>query len=175
MTKMELQTNAPPEKVFRWVNDYFTSTYMKVGRSAEITVSETPSYIKVNFGSWFTAMGNPRGVAEVFVSQKGQLTTLDFRLSFKKEYLKSVFFFVVILIAVASYFLWQIITLQSFEYFAGTLASTLFMALFIFAVLATVSAVNVSLTKGRLANDFADFLEAKASSEENNQLGEDTK
>ncbi len=165
--KMDLLTNATPEEVFQLVQEYFTDTYMKVGRSAKISTLRSPSHMKVEFGSWFAAMGNPRGMAEVRIAKRDELTGLKVEFSFKKEYVKPLLFSVAILVFVGGYLLWQMLSVPlPVDELLGSLATALFFGLFIFAVLFLVSAVNTSLTKGKLIRDFTAFLQESTSEEE---------
>jgi hypothetical protein len=169
--EMDLLTNATPEEAFGLATEYFEDTYMKVGRSARIVSPKSPSRMDVEFGSWFAAMGNPRGTAKVRIAKKDELTSLSLDFGFKKEYRKSLFFSGAILIFICGYFLWQALTLpvSLTDEPIGGLATALFFGFFIFAVLFMITAVNVSLTRGKLLRDFAAFLQEATSKEEQPQ------
>jgi hypothetical protein len=165
---MDLLTNATPEEAFDLATEYFKDTYMKVGRSARIVTSRSPLHMEVEFGSWFAAMGNPRGTAKIRVAKKDELTSLSLNFSFREEYMKVLFFSAAILIFICGYFLWQIATLpiSITDEVLGGLATALFFGFFIFAVLFLISALNISLTRGKLLRDFAAFLQEATSEEE---------
>ena len=163
---MDLLTNATPEEAFDLATEYFKDTYMKVGRSAKIVTSRSPLHMEVKFGSWFAAMGNPRGTAKIRVAKKDELTSLSLNFSFKEEYMKVLFFSAAILIFTCGYFMWQIATIPLTDEILGGLATALFFGFFVFAVLFLITALNTSLTRSKLLRDFAAFLQEATSEED---------
>jgi len=68
--------SAPQEEAFRLVMDYFT------GRQMRVLASDSPSYIKAEFGSWFSMFpGNAEGNVEAKLVKRngGSYVNLNFR------------------------------------------------------------------------------------------------
>jgi len=79
---MNIFVNAPEEEAFLLITDYFASKRMK------ILTSNSPSYIRAEFGSWTSmSLDNANGEVEAEIKERngGCYTNLNF--SFFKEYL----------------------------------------------------------------------------------------
>jgi hypothetical protein len=79
---MSLPVNVSQEEAFRLLMNYITSKHMK------IIASNSPSYIRAQFGSWASmSLDNANGDVEVEIRKRngGSHANLDF--SFFKEYL----------------------------------------------------------------------------------------
>ena len=81
---MSLFVNVPEQEAFLLITDYFASKRMK------IVTSNSPSYIRAEFGSWTSmSLDNAKGEVEVEITARngGSYTNLNF--SFFKEYMST--------------------------------------------------------------------------------------
>lgn len=81
---MSLYLNSSQEETFKTVMDYF------MGRRYKILVSNSPSLIRAEFGSWWSmtvSSGTAKGEAEATIMKRNGGSYVNFNFSFMKEYL----------------------------------------------------------------------------------------
>jgi len=147
---MSFYVNATQEETFQYVMDYFNGRHMKM------QASNSPSYIRVEFGSWFAleTSGNAKGEAEANIAKKNGGSYVNLNLDFGKEYLVSSAVFLPI-IAVAMVIFYEMLEIP-FWY-------SLIVLLIMLIVVLAGEGYSVSKTRKRFIKEFNMFIQSLAS------------
>ena len=150
--------NSSQEETFQALTDYFA------GRGMRILTSNSPSYIRVEFGSWGSfSLSNSKGEAEVSVTKRNGGSYISFNFSFFKDYLAD--FLVAIIGALILYGFLQWLWSLSFSPsdIDSKIAVNLFsfgMITLLFAFTLGVAGYSTSLTRKRFIGEFNVFAQS---------------
>ena len=150
--------NSSQEETFQSLMDYFTE------RRIRILASNSPSCIRVEFGSWSSfSLSNSKGAAEVSVTKRNGGSHITFNFSFFKDYLAD--FLVATIGALMFYAFLQWLWSLSFSPndVNSRIALNLFsfgMILLLFAFTLGIAAYSTSLTKKRFIDEFNIFAQS---------------
>lgn len=162
---MSLFVNAPQEEAFRSLMDYFTSRRMR------ILTSNSPSYIRTEFGSWVSmSFGSAKGEVEVNITKRDSGSYVNLTFSFLKEYLSDLIGAIIgaLIIYVV---VWAILS----GYLSGypseivekvqSLINMLILGgmVLMFGVIMGLSGYNTSRTRKRFIEEFNMFIQSLAS------------
>ena len=164
---MSLYLNSSQEETFQTIMDYFR------GRRYKILVSNSPSLIRAEFGSWHSlsvSSGTAKGEAEATIIKRNGGSYVNFNFSFMKEYLSGLIVAVVI---------FPIVYLIA-QWFAGSYFSQLpasvvadawgifnpiliFLIMIGFALIMSMEGLLVSKTRKRFIEEFNVFAQSLSS------------
>ena len=169
---MSLFVNASQEEAFRSLMDYFT------GRRMRILTSNPPSYIRVQFGSWFSlGLGKAQGEVEVNVVKRNGGSYANLNFAFFKEYLHSMIVGVIGTLIILVFDWWFMNTFapqyasslppalrdEYLSMVSSTYTILVLIALLCFCVIMVLSGYNASLTRRRFIEEFNMFMQSLAS------------
>jgi len=139
--------NVPQEEAYRLTADYFK------GRGLKIVASNSPSYVKAEFGSWTSvSLDNTKGEVKVDLTKANRGSYANLHFSFSSEYLMG--FVVTLFFAAATYIIYAIIEIPI--WFA------LFVMLIEVIFVVGIIGYSVSLTRRRFIEGFNMFLQSLA-------------
>mgnify|MGYP001057670560 CR=1 FL=1 len=154
---MSIFVNTSQEEAFHFVMDYFT------GRRMKVLTSNSPSYIRAEFGSWTSiSPSNEKGVVEVSVMKRNGGSYVNLNFNFFETYLMALI--VTIIGAFATYgFMWWLVVVNPLQRaivpsganFLILMPIALFCALMI-----AVLGYTVSLTRRRFIEEFNMFMQS---------------
>jgi len=139
--------NAPQEEAFQLMTDYFN------GRDMRILTSNSPSYVKADFGSWTSiSLNNAKGEVKVDLAKANRGSYANLHFSFSSEYL--VGSAVTMFFAAATYIIYAILEIPI--WFA------LFVMLIEVIFVVGIIGYSVSLTRKKFIEEFNMFLQSLA-------------
>lgn len=154
---MSLFVNTSQEEAFRFVMDYFT------GRRMKVLTSNSPSYIRAEFGSWTSiSPSNEKGVVEVSVMKRNGGSYVNLNFNFFETYLMALI--VTIIGAFATYgFMWWLVVVnplqRAIDPSGANFLILMLIALFC-ALMITVLGYTISLTRRRFIEEFNMFMQS---------------
>ncbi len=153
---MSFFVNASQEEAFRLVMDYVE------GRNMKILTSNSPSYVKVRFGSW-TSWGfdNTMGVVETKIAKKDGGSYLNLYFGFRSLYLV-VLVSTIFMALLFSVFAWAQTMTQGVDFLWGMMWTTLIVSIY-FGLIGTIAAYSTSKTRRRIIEEFNMFIQSLAS------------
>ena len=159
---MSLLANVSEEEAFRLLMDYFTSKHMK------IIASNSPSYIRAEFGSWTSlSLDNANGEVEVEVRKRngGSHANLDF--SFFKEYLLALIFAVFGTLFLCVVMWWRVTSdlprinpAEVGSFLLKINLITFSLSVVMFAITVGLVGYSTSLTRKKFIEEFNTFVQS---------------
>ena len=148
---MSFFVNVPQEEAYHLTADYFK------GRGLKIVASNSPSYVKAEFGSWTSiSLDNAKGEVKVDLTKANRGSYGNLHFSFSSEYL--VGSAVTMLFAAATYIIYAILEIP------------IWFALFVMSIevifVIGIIGYSVSLTRKKFIEEFNMFLQSLATKSE---------
>ena len=132
------------------------------GRNMKILTSNSPSYVKVRFGSW-TSWGfdYTMGVVETKIAKKDGGRYLNLYFGFRSVYLIVLIstIFMALLFSVSA---WAQTMTQGVDFLSGMMWTTLIVSIY-FGLIGTIAAYSTSKTRRRIIEEFNMFIQSLAS------------
>ncbi len=148
---MSFFVNASEEEAFRLVMDYFE------GRRMKILTSNSPSYIRAQFGSWVSmSASNSKGEVEINTVKRNGGSYVNLNFDFSKEYLAALI--VTTIGAVVTLIVYGVLEIEPWF--------TLVVILAFVAIAGGIVGYSISTTRKSFIEEFNMFIQSLSSKKE---------